>query len=451
MTRRTLTAPKTASLPPPTSAWPIRPSSNGRYLVNGKGDPWFMIGDNSLQSIFFSANEADCTSVFTTRAKQGFNASWSHVYGSGATFGTSVNGNPFIPMTNVANINEAYFAHIDRMLNVAKSNGILIFLGVSGLGAMVDAAFYNNGPTKLHAYGAFLGNRWKNQGNICWFVGNDWDGFRTDVQNNAMLALVAGISSTDTGNHPFSLEIYPTPNLSTDAKSRGWGPYIDINCSYTYAPSYTNAKKSWNVSPVVPCTGFEYLYEDMGDANNDNNNGRHGYRGNPHNLRKNAYWGILYGTLAGYHYGNESLWRWSHSDIDFIDSTVASQMKWLRDLFSTRRWYDLIPDHNHSIGTAGLGQIDTVFAQNGPTGWMDDVHATAVAATSDGRLLIAFMSNRTPLTINMARLVNGLSAKWFNPTNGVYSDGGGPFTNSGSRSFTPPSRTGDNDWALILE
>ncbi len=58
------------------------------------------------------------------------------------------------------------------------------------------------------------------------------------------------------------------------------------------------------------------------------------------------------------------------------------------------------------------------------------------------------------LTVNMAQLSGVATARWFNPTSGVYTTiSGSPFANSGSRNFTTPGEngTGNNDWVLVLQ
>jgi hypothetical protein len=47
-----------------------------------------------------------------------------------------------------------------------------------------------------------------------------------------------------------------------------------------------------------------------------------------------------------------------------------------------------------------------------------------------------------------------VTARWYDPTNGIFSTiSGSPFANSGSRNFTPPRKNsaGDGDWVLVLE
>jgi hypothetical protein len=57
------------------------------------------------------------------------------------------------------------------------------------------------------------------------------------------------------------------------------------------------------------------------------------------------------------------------------------------------------------------------------------------------------------ITVSLKSLKNRATAKWFDPTNGVYLPiTGGPFPNTGNRQFTPPgnNHAGDSDWVLLL-
>ena len=58
------------------------------------------------------------------------------------------------------------------------------------------------------------------------------------------------------------------------------------------------------------------------------------------------------------------------------------------------------------------------------------------------------------LTIDMTKLSGpNVSARWFDPTTGSFATiSGSPFTNTGSRSFTPPSANadGEGDFVLVL-
>lgn len=432
MTRRTLTSVALAPPVPPVSSWPISASANKRYLVDNTGAPWLMVGDNSLQSVMSGITEDDASIVFQTRDNQGFNACWIHLY---SNYGGNVMGNPFNTMTDVSTPNETFFAHVDRILNMAKTHGMLVFLDVAGLnGRGNDTAFNNNGTTKLNNFGKYLGNRYRAQGNIVWTYGNDWPQGTGDSQ---ILALANGIQSADTGGHPMAVETFPVPSLSTDRTQ--FQSLIDINCVYTYAPSWITNKRGWNLASPKPVGGFEYQYE---------GGTLEGYTGTLRIVRSNMHWGQLYGGNAGQQYGHSAVWNLNHSRMGNLTSPGAQQVVFFKNLYVGRRWYDLVPDFGHTIGTAGLG----LMQQPGQNNAMGTMEATTVAATADGALCIAYMERRRDLTINMTKLANGLSAKWYNPAMGTYTAGGGPFANTGSRVFSPPNRTtNDNDWALVLE
>lgn len=136
----------------PPVAWPLRASSNGRYVTDANGAPLLLIGD-SAQSLFGSLSEADAETFLANRQAKGINANWTHLYTSWG--GAKLHGNPFTSGdgvgSDVSAPNEAYFAHVDRVLNLAKKHGIAIFLGVPAINGTItadgsDLAFAKNGP-----------------------------------------------------------------------------------------------------------------------------------------------------------------------------------------------------------------------------------------------------------------------------------------------------------------
>src|SRR5206468_7153755 len=131
-----------------------------------------------------------------------------------------------------------------------------------------------------------------------------------------------------------------------------------------------------------------------------------------------------------------------------IDTPGVRQLGFLRGLLAARRWYDLVPDQDQSVVTAGYG---TYTASNGDVN--TDTYATT-ARIPDGTLVMTYMPTLRSITVNMAKLAATATARWFDPSNGAFvSIAGSPFANSGSRSFTPPGNNadGDDDWVLVLE
>jgi len=57
-------------------------------------------------------------------------------------------------------------------------------------------------------------------------------------------------------------------------------------------------------------------------------------------------------------------------------------------------------------------------------------------------------------TVDMTKLSGLATARWYDPSNGTYTNvDGSPLSNNGMQDFTPPGNNndGDGDWVLVLE
>jgi len=83
-----------------------------------------------------------------------------------------------------------------------------------------------------------------------------------------------------------------------------------------------------------------------------------------------------------------------------------------------------------------------------------DDYVTA-AATPDGTLLVAYVppARTGSITVDMGAMSGPSGARWFNPTNGIYTQVATGLANSGSRAFTPPGNNsaGQREWVLVLD
>src|SRR6185369_1907931 len=59
----------------PLPAYPLKKSSNGRYLVDSKGAPFLLAGD-APQALMVKLTEADADLYFSNRVAHGFSAVW---------------------------------------------------------------------------------------------------------------------------------------------------------------------------------------------------------------------------------------------------------------------------------------------------------------------------------------------------------------------------------------
>jgi hypothetical protein len=76
------------------------------------------------------------------------------------------------------------------------------------------------------------------------------------------------------------------------------------------------------------------------------------------------------------------------------------------------------------------------------------------ARTKDGTLVMSYLPTLRTVSVDMASLSAMVTARWFDPSNGVTTPiAGSPFLNSGTRTFAPTgnNRAGAGDWVLLLE
>ena len=156
---------------------------------------------------------------------------------------------------------------------------------------------------------------------------------------------------------------------------------------------------------------------------------------------------------TGQLYGSKYTWAlpsgWLFSWRRKLDTSGVMQLSYMKQLFASRRWYDLVPDQTHAVITDGYGMPASLGSGSVTT----DTYATA-ARTSDGALIMVYMPTSRTVSVDMSKLAGTAAARWYDPTTGKYvSISGSPFLNSGTRQFTPPGNNhdGDGDWVLVFE
>ena len=192
--------------PPPRApgagspAYPLKVSTNGRYLVDRNNVPFLITGDNPHALIGMGTIE-DAESYFADRQAHGFNAMWmnllvaSPAYYDSRDDGSTPDGiRPFTGYISggadnahydLTKPNEAYFDRVDEMLAAAANHGLVVFLdpidtccvGAPARGQWLQALL-NNGLAGAGAYGKYVGERYKRFNNIVWLFGDDFNTWR---------------------------------------------------------------------------------------------------------------------------------------------------------------------------------------------------------------------------------------------------------------------------------
>ena len=422
----------------PTPAFPLKVAESGRCLVDQNGVP-FMIYGESPQALMVNLSEKDAELFFANRQGHGFNAVWINLLCRPGTGGRP-NGStydgllPFEKPDDFSTPNEAYFARCDRMIRLAEKHGLLVILDpcetIDHLKLMLK-----NGPKACGKFGRYLGDRYKHFDNLLWLHGNDFQTWKDADHDAVALALAEGIKDADP-RHLHTIELnYLVSSSRDDAR---WAPIINLSAAYTYYAPYVQVLKDYNRRPVLPVVMIESDYEFEQNST-------------PAVLRRQEYWSLLSGA-AGQLYGNGYTWPFKPGWKEKLDTPGANQMAYVHALFGPRAWHRLVPDQKHTVVNAGYGTFDAAPTE-GNLKVMTSDYVTA-ARTPDGALVMAYLPSRRTVNVNMAQLGGPATARWYDPSRGVYTAiKGSPLPNSGNRAFTPPGNNGDGDgdWVLVLE
>ena len=432
--------------------YPLKVSANGRYLVDQSNTPFLIVGDVP-QPLVVMVSTADAATYFNDRQAHGFNAMWINVLSAGPYYyyspddGSTYDGiRPFTGYLSggtdtahydLAKPNEAYFTRVDQMLTLAANHGMAVFLNPIETGQWVPT-LRNNGSVAAYAYGQYLGNRYRHFDNIIWLNGNDFNTWKTPGDDEVVRAVAMGIKSVDS-RHLQTIELNVETSSSFDDPT--WTPIVSVNSTYTYSPTYLQMWHSYNQTPVAPTFLVEGHYDLGVDLGNPKD------YGTPLVLRRQEYWAMLSGG-KGQLYGNGYTCYFMPGWKYYIDTVGVSQLMIWHGFFSSLPWQNLIPDQDHIVVTAGLGNLGDLLTR------VSKGDFCTASKTPDGSLVVAYMPTARKITVNMATLKAPASAKWFDPTNGAYTTiPGGLLANTGTRQFAPPGNNhdGDGDWVLLLD
>ncbi|HVP49195.1 MAG TPA: glycoside hydrolase family 140 protein [Bryobacteraceae bacterium] len=408
-----------ASLALPAGPYPLRIGPDHRHLVDQSGAPFLVQGD-APWSLISGLTREEAELYLEHRRSQGFNSLIVNLiehkfrgpvnrYGEG----------PFTTPGDFSTPNEKYFEHADWVIRKAAEKGFQVFLAPIYLGYIgTDEGWIEevlaNGPEKCRGWGRYVGKRYRDFDNLVWLIGGDRnpETARADVD-----AFVAGIKEFD-NRHLFTAHCHPENSALDQFKNDGW---LDFNDTYTYGIVHRMLLADYNRVPPMPFELTESTYEGEHNAS-------------AVQIRRQAYWALLCGA-TGQFMGNRPIWLFDPGWQAALDSTGALDMSRLKALFTSRPWYQLVPDQKHEVVVDGLGEFR-------------GLDYLAAARTEDGGTVIAYLPTARTFIVDMTKIA-GKSAKawWFNPRTGK-SDAAGEFPTTGKKQFTPP---GEGDWVLVLD
>ena len=185
---------------------------------------------------------------------------------------------------------------------------------------------------KFRALGTALGNRYKNNTNIIWHIGNDCQSCTLSLQK----AFLDAITAADT-NHLTTFQYSYFRSYTNQVNSASFASELTLDYVYTYYETYDYALLAYNSSPTIPCFLGEANYE---GGNNTNN------LSSPANqliLRMENWWTVTSGC-PGTVWGNESV---NHNDASYpgsLTTTATGEVINVSNLLTKYQWQSLVPD-----------------------------------------------------------------------------------------------------------
>jgi hypothetical protein len=427
----------------PTS--PLKVSDNGRFLVHTDGTPFFYLGDTAWE-LFHRLNRDEADRYLRNRSEKGFTVIQAVVIAEiNGIDEPNANGDvPFIDM-DPGRPNEAYFQHVDWIVDKAASYGL--FIGMlptwgSWLGG-VDKDRPNNNffnESNVREYGRFIGKRYAGKP-VIWVLGGDR---YADKTTGIWDLMAAGIR--DSVGDSQLITFHPRGGSS----SSRWfhdSPWLDFNMAQTghsvSSANYTFIEKDYALPNPKPCMDGEPAYEYPPDAMP-----KSPAVGAIH-VRRNAYWAVFAGA-HGHTYGAHPIWqmydegrkpRWHvvtpwHAALDMPG---ASQLIHLKRLMLSRPYTTRIPDQSLLV-SAPPEKLDRIqITRDGTPG------------QKDASYIFAYFPRHQRAELDTSCIPGGtLRVWWMNPRTGECSPAA-ESPNAGKTAFEPPTQGEGEDWVLVID
>lgn len=485
--------PPPPTTPPPSgpAAFPLKVSSNARYLVDQNSTPFPILGDSAWE-VPHNLVPADQDTYFADRASRGFNAviieAIEHKFTTkkppmdfasnlpftrrldNATYTGSPNGTtstagtgtivqgPTFGADPYSNINaqapdftypgSAYWAEMDAYVGRAASRGMVVFMLPAYVGwgggdeGWMQELVANDA---VIGAGGFAGQPWANASksrvwNYGAWLANHYAAYSNIVwilggdfgsfnaaQSASLTSLITGMKSVSGQKSTLWSAHWARPSFGSDLSQ--FAGLLDLESVYTNIDATAQTRNGYTHTPTRPAFVIEGLYEDNPNA------------GGP--VRK-LQWASLFSAPAGQFFGSTAMWSVGSQWRTAMDTQGTREQTVLNGFVRSITWHDLVP--------SGLNGQKTIVTVNGGATSQGDYVACAASSTLAGCYVPPSWS-RGSFGVDASVLSSGFRARWFNPITGAYTVISTSLANSGTATFTPPGNNGSGatDWVLVLD
>jgi hypothetical protein len=417
--------------------------------VTADNQPFFWLGDTGWE-LFHRLNREDAERYLRKRAAQRFTVIQAVVL---AEFDGLAEPNAYgqVPLRNTdpTQPNDAYFAHVDWVVEKANALGLYVGLLPSwgdkwnkkwGVGPEIFT------PDNARQYGEWLGKRYKDAG-VIWILGGDRP-IESDLHRDIIRAMAQGLRAGDGGTHLMTLHPPGGNGSSTWFHADAW---LDFNMRQNghgteFTGRYDQTRVDYDRSPIKPVLDGEPIYE-AHPVTFDAKKFGHSIASD---VRRPLYWDLFTGAF-GHTYGHHAVWQmwtperkpinnpllpWQQA----IDDPGAAQMQHGRALMESRPFLSRIPDPTVIV----TDRVPTSVPGAGR-------YAFVATRDNEGTYAMVYAPIGRPFRVRMNAIAGArVKAWWFNPRTGD-ATAIGTYANQGEREFTPPDRGEALDWVLVLD
>lgn len=455
-----------ADAPRPTPSFPLRAAPEGHYLVDQRGQPFFILGD-SPQAIYARVTLAEADSYLAARQAQGFNTLLADPTFTNANDGfvrpaanghlpflRNLRGNTYDGASGTADFSTpdpAYWDYVDTVLAHAQDHGFLVLQyvlawGYGGKSMWLDLINPRNTAAVCYSFGEFLGRRFRGRANIIWIDGSDSNGDETPRAPDGTSGIARALAVTRGMRAAGAMQLrtgdWMADSLSTDQTP--FAPFMSVNGIYAYGDkigynaTYYQARRAYLRTPAVPAFLKETGYE-----------AEHMIPGDPASVLKYEWWCLLSGATAGVVYGHGDLWRFAAGRWRAaVEAPGGQDMQRMGALMRSLAWYALVPSE-----LAGMRRL--VLSPNGQA-QPPIPDYVAAAQTPDGDVLLAYVppfgKRQQHLTLDLRSMRGATQAQWWDPTSARMQEAGRYPAGATPTLITPGRNSGGaNDWVVVVQ
>jgi len=432
-------------------------SDNQRFLVTGDGQPFFWLGDTAWE-LFNRLTREEASLYLEDRAGKGFNVIMAVALAEldGLQAPNAYGHTPLIEndptRPNVKDGTHDYWDHVDYIVNKAGELGMYIgFLPTWGdkwntrwgVGPEIFT------PASAEVYGRWIGQRYKDAGNIIWILGGDRP-VDNDTHRQITMAMAHGLHEGDGGRY---LRTFHPNGGESSSRWFHHDDWLDFNMMQSgHDRASNNYVAIWQDharTPIKPVIDGEPAYEyPAGTVLPDNPRWRPRLIGE-REVRRNAYWAVFAGAFGHvygthpvwqmYDEGRDPMWHVTTPWFEALDLPGATQLPHLKALMLSRPYLSRIPDQNLILAGQGHGPERVQATRDGTPGHNDATY-----------VMVYFPEHRKVTILTETLAAATLRGWWFNPRTGKGS-ALDTMTNQSEMPFMPPTNVPGEDWVLVLD